>query len=127
MLTPKFARYVLIAGLAYLIDIGGFWILTSVLVSPSTANLGIKVLAALFGFFAHRQFTYEIKDKEGIYKHAARYFGVALIYAPVSTAILIYVLSIINSPVFVKFGVDVFLAFLTFVIASKFVFVKKLS
>ena len=60
-------------------DIGGFWALTLISVEPYAANLGVKVVAALFGFFAHRSFTYEIKDREAIYKHAARYFGVALL------------------------------------------------
>jgi putative flippase GtrA len=125
MLTHKFLRYSLIAGLAYAIDIGGFWILTNLLISPSVANLGIKVLAALFGFFAHRQFTYNIKGKDEVYRHAFRYFGVALLYAPISTFLLVYILTFVDSPVFVKFGVDVALALITFLIASKFVFVGR--
>ena len=125
MLIHKFLRYALIAGLAYAIDIGGFWILTKLSISPSVANLGIKVLAALFGFFAHRQFTYNIKGKVGVYTHASRYFGVALLYAPISTFLLVYILTFIDSPIYVKLGVDIALALITFAIASKFVFVRR--
>ena len=99
--------------------------MTNLSVTPSKANLGIKVLAALFGFFAHRQFTFNIKDRDGVFSHAVRYFGVALLYAPISTALLVYVLTFIDSPIYVKFGVDVALAVITFAIASKFVFIRR--
>lgn len=127
ILTHKFSRYALIAGLAYLIDIGGFWVLTNLSFAPHTANLAIKILAALFGFYAHRKYTYKIEHKAGVYGDAVRYFGVALLYAPISTALLVFILTFINSPFYVKLGVDIALVVITYAIASKFVFIRRPS
>jgi len=49
-------RYVLVAGVAYGIDFGGYLLLLWLSLSPVAANAFVKVVAAIFGFFAHRYF-----------------------------------------------------------------------
>lgn len=46
-----FLRYGIVAGLAYGIDFGGFIFLLGLGYSPALANVSVKVIAAIFGFF----------------------------------------------------------------------------
>lgn len=120
-----FIRYGLVAGIAYGIDFGGYIILLGYGYSPLWANTLIKVVAAIFGFFAHRYFTYSIKGRDGMGKDAIRYFGLALFYTPVSSALLSGIILIIPNPIYAKAISDVSLFILMFWITSKVTFAKQ--
>lgn len=115
-------RYLLVAGIAYSIDFGGFILLIYLKYPPILSNIIVKIVAAIFGFYSHRYFTYSIKDKANIAHHAFRYFGLALIYVPVSSGALYICLIIISNPLLAKFITDVILFILMFFITSKFTF-----
>ncbi|MEC5216767.1 putative flippase GtrA [Actimicrobium sp. GrIS 1.19] len=117
-------RYILVAGLAYAIDLGGFMLLISIHYSPLVANVLVKIVAAVFGFYAHRYFTYSIVDKEEIGKHAIRYFGLALFYTPVSSLVLYLIMLVCSNPVYAKIITDISLFVLMFWITSKFAFAR---
>lgn len=124
-MSMTFIRYVLVAGLAYGIDFGGFMLLLSLGYSPLWANTLIKVVAAIFGFFAHRYFTYSIKGSIGMGKDAIRYFSLALFYTPVSSMLLYGIMLLMPNPIYAKAISDVSLFILMFWITSKFAFAKQ--
>lgn len=119
-----FFRYGLVAGVAYGIDFGGYIFLLGLDYSPLVANALIKVVAAIFGFFAHRFFTYSIKERIDIGKHAARYFGLALFYTPASSVVLYGILFILPNPIYAKASADISLFVLMYWITSNFSFKK---
>lgn len=124
MVSMVFVRYFLVAGVAYGIDFGGYIFLLSLEYKPVIANMMIKVVAAIFGFFSHRYFTYSIKERNEIGKHAVRYFGLALFYTPVSSVVLYGIMMLLPNPVYAKFISDVLLFLLMYLITSKFTFTK---
>lgn len=119
-----FIRYCIVALLAYGIDFGGYILLLSLSYSPVIANSLIKIIAAIFGFYAHRFFTYSIRDSIHIKKHAVRYFGLALLYTPVSSLLLYCIMIFFPNPIISKAAADISLALLMFWITSKFAFIK---
>lgn len=126
ILNYKLFRYIAIAGIAYFIDLGGFLLFLKAGLPPVPANISIKIIAALFGFYMHRTFTFEINSKDGVGFHAIKYFGLALIYTPVSTTVLYTILYIIHYPAIAKIISDAILFIATFFLTSKLVFsVKK--
>jgi putative flippase GtrA len=119
-----FLRYGLVAGIAYGIDFGGYIFLLGMGNTPIVANALIKVIAAIFGFFAHRYFTYSITERNDLGKHAARYFGLALFYTPTSSAALYGIIFLLPDPIYAKAATDVSLFLLMFWVTSKFSFKK---
>jgi hypothetical protein len=75
--------------LRYGIAFGGYIFLMSLAYAAVVVNELIKVVAALFGFFAHRHFTYSIKERKNIGKYAVKYFGLAPFYTPMSSPLSI--------------------------------------
>lgn len=122
ILTPQFFRYFVVAVLAYVIDLGGFWILINSGVHATYANIMVKILAAMFGFFAHRMVTYQLREPDGIRSHAIKYFGLASVYTPISTLFLYFLLKIISSPVLAKIVADIVLFLATYAFTTCFVF-----
>ncbi|MDY7577610.1 GtrA family protein [Herbaspirillum sp. RTI4] len=119
-----FIRYVIIAGLAYMIDMGGYYCLIRLGWSPIASNVFVKIVAAIFAFFMHRRFTYQISESAKAVVHAKKYFGLALIYTPISSALIYFLLLVISDPVYAKAIVDVFLFILTYWVTTKFTFTK---
>lgn len=119
------ARYIIVAVLAYVIDMGGYYILLRLDTHPVSANLIVKIVAALCGFFMHRRFTYQITEADGQMAHATKYFGLALLYTPVSTAVLFLLMLAIPHPVYAKAISDVLLFVVTFWVTSRFTFARK--
>jgi putative flippase GtrA len=115
-------RYIAIAFIAYTIDIGGYVLMLYLGIKPILANACIKIVAAFFGFFMHRKFTYQIKGKKKIRTHAMRYFGMALLYTPLSSFVLFVCLQLFHDPVFSKFFSDVILIFITYLITTTYTF-----
>lgn len=118
-------RYIFIAGLVYFIDMGVYVLLLYGDMTPVVANIAAKVLATIFGFFGHRFFTYQIKNNEGMLKHALKFFGIFLFYIPMSSLLLIVLIKIIGQPVIAKFVCDVILLLMTFWLNSKFTFLQE--
>lgn len=119
----RFLRYVLIQGLAYGIDMGGFFLLlTHMAMAPLTANIISKVLAGVFAFFAHRSFTFEVAHEGGKMQQAVKYFVLLGLNIPLSSATLALVLWVIPYPVAAKFIADVIGIFITYWLSKRFVF-----
>jgi putative flippase GtrA len=118
------ARYIIIAGLAYLIDMGGYYSLINLGCGPVTSNVIVKVIAAICGFFMHRRFTYQIHDSDETFAHAKKYFGSALVYTPLSSATLYLLMLIIPHPIYAKAISDILLFALTFWVTTKFTFTR---
>lgn len=117
-----FLRYGLVAGVAYGIDLGGFILLLSYGLSPLTSNIIIKLVAAIFGFFSHRYFTYSIKNFNEIKKEAIRYFSLAIFYTPTSSIFLYGIMQIVKNPIYAKAISDISLFILMYWITSNFAF-----
>lgn len=120
--AAKAVRYIAIAFIAYIIDMGGYVIIVHLGIKPIIANAYIKVVAAIFGFFMHRYFTYQIKNKKKIRLQAIKYFGMALLYSPLSTAVLFVCLKLFSEPVISKFFSDIILIFITYLITTRYTF-----
>jgi putative flippase GtrA len=121
----QIARYIFIAILAYVIDFGGFWMLYHAGLPAAASNVSVKIGAAIFGFYAHRYFTYQINGRSDIFSHAAKYFGVALLYTPASTLVLLMLIRVLSPVMLAKFCSDVILFLCTYFVTSKFVFLKQ--
>ena len=116
--------YLIVAVLAYIIDMGGFYFLITTGFDPVAANVAVKVLAAICGFFMHRRFTYRIEGREAIESHARKYFGLALVYTPASTVVLFLIMLVLKHPVYAKAISDVLLFVATYWITTKFTFTR---
>lgn len=118
-------RYLVVAVLAYVVDLGGFALLVQQGMHPAPANIVVKIVAALFGFFMHRRFTYQFSGKEGMGAHAVKYFGLAAVYTPASTLVLYGLLFFMSSVVNAKIVADVVLFVATYAITTSLVFTAK--
>ncbi|BEV13681.1 GtrA family protein [Herbaspirillum sp. DW155] len=118
-------RYLIVAVLAYVIDMGGYYCLIQAGMNPIVSNVVVKVIAAICGFFMHRRFTYQIVEADGKMGQAAKYFGTALLYTPLSSLVLYLLMLVIPHPVTAKAISDVLLFIVTFWITSKFTFTRK--
>lgn len=124
-ITAQMVRYVVVAVLAYVVDLGGFALLVHQGVHPAPANVAVKIAAALFGFFMHRRFTYQFDGKDGMAAHAIKYFSLAAIYTPASTLVLYGLLLCMSSVVSAKVVADVVLFIATYAITTSLVFTAK--
>ena len=121
----QFLKYTCVAGIAYCIDFGGYIFLLSFEYSPIVANALTKVVAAFFGFFAHRYFTYSIIGINNIRSQAVRYFGLALFYTPLSSMLLNGIMYLISNPIYAKALSDISLFMMMYWITSKLSFSQK--
>ncbi|QDZ28854.1 GtrA family protein [Noviherbaspirillum sp. UKPF54] len=117
-----FIRYIIIAILAYVIDMGGFYLLVRLSFSPILANIVVKIVAAICGFYLHRRFTYQITDSAEIMAHAKKYFGLALAYTPASSLTLFLILFAVHNPIYAKALSDILLFLVTYWITTRFTF-----
>jgi len=118
-------RYIIVAVLAYVVDMGGYYLLVHLDTHPVSANIVVKVIAATCGFFMHRRFTYRITEADGQVAQATKYFGLALVYTPVSTVALFLLLLVIPHPIYAKAVADILLFVVTFWVTGRFAFKKK--
>lgn len=117
-------RYLIVAVLAYFIDMGGFYLLLELGNHPVKANIFVKIFAAVFGFFMHRRYTYKITEVDGQKMHAIKYFGLVFVYTPVSRFILFIFMLVIPEPLYSKAISDLLLFIVTFWVTSKFAFIR---
>lgn len=120
----RLMRYLLVAVAAYVIDMGGYVLLIWCTITPIAANVLVKIFAAIFGFYAHRYFTYQIKNNDNIFNHAIKYFGLVLVYTPLSSLALLSMLQLISDPVLAKFICDILLFIAVYWVTSKFTFLQ---
>lgn len=121
-----FARYVAIQLLAYGIDMGLFLIvLKSGLSGPIMANVFAKLIAGIFAFIIHRNFTFRVADSSSIRHQAIRYFVLLALNVPVASVILSALLVWIVEPAAAKFIADIVCVALTYGISRHFVFYRE--
>jgi putative flippase GtrA len=135
----KFIRYLAVQVFAYGLDMGGFLLMTYFLETDVIiANVFGKIVAGVFAFFVHRNFTFGVADETNRGHQAARYFMLLVLNLPLSSAALSLmllalnvsllsaalslVLLIVPLPVLAKFIADVICIFVTFWLSKKYVF-----
>ena len=118
-----FVRYVAVQLAAYAIDIGVFFALFAPgLATPPMANLVGKLGAGLFAFFAHRHYTFQVRIPRGRAIAAVKYFALLALNAPLSSLILMGILTFVANVVLAKILSDVISVGLTFALTRWLVF-----
>lgn len=118
-----FLRYVAVQLAAYAIDMGVFFALFAPgLATPAIANLVGKVAAGLFAFFAHRHYTFQVRIPHGRAIAAIKYFTLLAFNAPISSLILMGILTFVANVVLAKVLSDVVSVGLTFALTRWLVF-----
>lgn len=120
-----FIRYILIQIGAYAIDFGWFLAVTKMgLLSPVAANAVGKVLAGVFGFVAHRSFTFRVSDARNGRAEAIKYFTLLGINIPLASGLLWGALYVFPNKVEAKIFTDACLVLSNYWISHRFVFVS---
>lgn len=117
-----FARYVLVQLVVYAIDLGTFELLIHLGGAPVVANLAGKAPAGLFAFLAHRAFTFGVRGRDGIRGQAVRYVALLLLHAPLSSLLMVGLLTATRHVTLAKIGGDVLAVGLTFMLTRHVVF-----
>jgi putative flippase GtrA len=121
----KFLRYISVQLFAYVLDMGGFVLLLNTIhADPIAANIFGKVLAGLFAFIAHRNFTFNEARNENKGRQAGMYFLLLALNVPLSSAALSVVLWFILNPVSAKLISDVVCVAISYWASKRFVFVR---
>ena len=119
-----FVRYVGIQLLAYIVDMGGFLIvLRLALFGPVVANVIGKIAALCFAFVAHRNFTFGVHERGDRRSQAIRYFSLAALNVPLSSAVLAGVLLGVDQAALAKILADVICVVFTYSVSKRLVFV----
>lgn len=123
-----FIRYIAIGAATYGLDIGLFLLLIKInIISPIVANIVSKLAAGIFGFIAHRSFTFRIKTEQHKIQHALRYFSLLAINIPLFSAIFAATLIWITDPKTAKVASDIICVILSYLQSRYFVFTKKVN
>jgi|CXWL01.1.fsa_nt_gi putative flippase GtrA len=135
----KFIRYLAVQLFAYGLDMGGFLLMTYFFgIDVIVANIFGKIVAGLFAFFVHRNFTFGVAEETNRGRQAIKYFTLLALNVPLSSAALSLMLLVLNLPllatalnlvllnvplpVLAKFIADVICVFITFWLSKKYVF-----
>ena len=111
-------RYLGVVGSAYLIDLGGYAALVYLFnFDPIYSNLILKVFCSVYAFFLHRAYTFNDSNTK-IVRKSIVHFGLAFIYAPLSSFCLLFVQSNwVSDPLISKLLVDVGLFFIFYLVS----------
>ena len=123
-----FIRYVAVQLAAYAIDLGAFLLL--VRDGPESAffaNVVAKVLAGTFAFFVHRMVTFRIQGGRWISSEAVRYGLLLLLNVPLTSFLLLGVLSVWPHAATAKIATDVMAIGFTYAMTRSLVFGRSLS
>jgi putative flippase GtrA len=121
-----FVRYVAIQVIAYAIDMGMFLLLLKTeLAGTIVSNVFAKLVAGIFAFVLHRNFTFRAENNQTIRHQAIRYFLLLSLNVPFASALLAVVLLIITEPVIAKLIADVVSVALTYALSKHFIFSGK--
>ena len=119
----QFVRYLLVQVLAYGLDMGGFVLLFTYFgIDPLVANVVGKVLAGLFAFVAHRNFTFGVVEASRRAQQVVRYFALLALNIPLSALVLGAMLWVMPMAVVAKLVADMICVFLTYWLSKHFVF-----
>ena len=116
-------RYVAVALLAYVLDIGVFAVLVSLFNAELLwSNLAGKICTAIFGFLAHRYFTFQAKTNVTLIPDAVRFGLVVTLNVPFSTFLLYVVVWMLPYALAAKVLADSIGVGVTFLISKLFIF-----
>ncbi|WP_168207235.1 GtrA family protein [Tardiphaga sp. vice278] len=119
-------RYIAVAVAAYLVDIGVFSLLyQSGMASLAVANIAGKICTAVFGFFVHRSVTFQLTSNHSIVKEAVKYFTVVILWAPLTTWLLLLLVHILPTATIAKIVADTIGVLASFTISKLFIFQKR--
>ncbi len=124
-MTPL--RYVAVQVLAYAIDYGSFVAFVFLGLTPVPANFIAKLLAGAVAFHLHRRFTFGVEyDRAELRRQALRYVALLLLNAPLTSLLLLGVLTIVDEPLVAKLLSDVAAVAITYVLTKTVVFRQSL-
>ncbi|RIJ07362.1 GtrA family protein [Pseudomonas sp. 91RF] len=120
-----FAKYMAVQLLAYALDMSAFLLFTYVLDGQHIlANIGSKLISAVFGFFLHRHFTFQSTQTSG-HTQAISYFSLVAINIPVNSGLFGLALAFITPPALAKFVADAACLVINYWISKVAIFKKK--
>jgi len=123
--TP--VRYIAVQVLAYAIDYGSFAAFCFLGAAPWLANLFSKVLAGAVAFQLHRRFTFRVlSDRSELRRQALRYTGLLLLNAPLTSLLLVGILTVVTEPLLAKLLADVLAVAVTYALTKTVVFRQSL-
>lgn len=118
-------RYIVVAVLAYVVDIGVFSLLHhSGVAGVTVSNVIGKIATAIFGFFAHRRVTFQKTGRDGMAKEAVKYFTVVILYTPFTTGLLLLLIPVSPNVTIAKIIADCVGVVASFAISKLFIFQK---
>ena len=118
-----FLRYSLIQIVAYGIDLGSFLAFYKTgFAGPIWSNIGSKVAAGAFAFFAHRIFTFAVRHRTALGQQLVRYFAALSLNVPLSSIILAGLLNWLPNATLAKVLADILCVGISFSVAKFFVF-----
>ena len=116
-------RYVAVALIAYVLDIGVFAVLVSLFHAELLwSNVAGKICTAIFGFLGHRYFTFKAKTHSTLFPDALRFGLVATLNVPFSTFLLYVVVWVLPYAIAAKVIADSIGVGVTFFISKLFIF-----
>jgi putative flippase GtrA len=122
----KFICYIMVQLLAYMIDMGSFLLMLGYLAfNPIVANVIGKLAGGVFAFIAHRNITFKSNHKKDKAAQARRFFMLSLLNIPLSSMLLLGLLTCVPYTVLAKFMADVSCVFFNYWVNKTFVFVAQ--
>ena len=91
-------------------------------VGPVISNILAKTASGVFGYFAHRIFTFQTRREESHMRQAGLYVLLLAINVPTTSLMLAGLLYIVPYPELAKLISDVGFVFINFWISKRFVF-----
>lgn len=117
-----FWRYNLVQGVAYGLDLGSFTLLTARFATGLVlANVAAKLLAGIFAFLLHKQFTFDKSASGRTPREVAFYFSLLLVNIPLSSGILTILAAVLPATA-AKIAADVSCLALSFLLTRSMVF-----
>jgi putative flippase GtrA len=121
----QFGRYIAVQLAAYVLDMGSFLIFLGEFPDhPVWANVGGKLVAGTFAFFAHRKITFALSAKSAP-AEMLKYTLLLLANIPMTSAVLVLLLKFTDNVTTAKFLADVSCVGITFLLAKRLVFTRQ--
>lgn len=122
----RFLKYVGVQLVAYGVDMGSFLLIMLVFPAhPLLANLMGKILAGIFAFLVHRNFTFALRSEEKEHLQAFKYAALLGLNLPLSSAVMAAVMLVVSPAVIAKFIADVICVALTYWLSKTYVFTAR--
>lgn len=115
-------KYTIVGLIVYSMDMGGFvFLINSLDIPPVLANIVSKLIASIFGFLAHKKFTFKVENSNNktlVFKSTI----LAVLNMYLSSFILYLLLIILNNPEVCKFIADISVFLLTYILNKYYIF-----